>query len=102
MLELAIPVDIDRRGNTIVETNSGRELTAPGWPQDCEFQLVAFHPSSRSCEVVWIEQLAEDIANALELLNTAGIHRDANTDWYQRLVHYCNGVGLRRPPDSQD
>jgi hypothetical protein len=101
MLDLAIPIDIDRRGNTIVETNSGRELKAPGWPQDSEFQLVAFHPSSSSCEVVWIEQLAGDIANALELLDTVGIQRDAKADWHQRLVHYCYGVGLRRPTDSQ-
>lgn len=101
MLELAIPIDVDRRGNTIVETNSGRELTAPGWPQDSEFQLVAFPPSASSCEVVWIEQLAEDIANAMELLDTAGIHADAKPDWHQRLVQYCNGVEPRRSTDSQ-
>lgn len=100
MLELAIPIDVDRQGSTIVETNSGRELKAPGWPQDSEFQLVAFHPSSKSCEVVWIEQLAEDIANALDLLATAGIHREAKPDWHQRLVHYCNGVGLPCPTDD--
>ena len=100
MLALAIPIDTDRRGNTIIETNSGRELTARDWPQDCEFQLVAFRSSGRTCQVVWPEQLAEDIAKVLKLVDAAGVHRRARPDWYQRLDSYCNGIGLRRRKGS--
>lgn len=95
MLALAIPIDIDRRGNTIIETNAGRQLKAPGWPQDCEFQLVAFRPSSRTCQVVWTEQLAEDIAEVLELMDRLHIYRKAKPGWYQRLEKYSNRIGLR-------
>jgi hypothetical protein len=101
MLALAIPIDTDRLGNTIIETNAGRELTARGWPQDCEFQLVAFRPAGKTCEVVWTEQLAEDIAKALELLDTTAVCPGAKPDWYQRLDNYCNGIGLRRRKHSQ-
>jgi hypothetical protein len=96
MLALAIPVDIDTRGNTIIETNAGRELTAPRWPQDSEFQLVAFRPSGKTCQVVWTEQLAEDIGKVLELLDTTDIYHGAKPDWYQRLQSYCSGIGMRR------
>jgi len=101
MLALAIPIDTDRRGNTIIETNAGRELTARRWPQDCEFQLIAFRPSGNTCQVVWTEQLAEDIAHVLELVDTTGVCRGNKPDWYQRLDSYCTGIGLRRRKHSQ-
>ena len=42
MLDLAISVNTDSRRTTIIETNRGVKLKAPAWPQDCDFQLVAF------------------------------------------------------------
>ena len=52
MLDLAISIDTDSKGTPVVETNHGVRLKAPEWPHDCEFQLVAFNPSGRTCEVV--------------------------------------------------
>jgi hypothetical protein len=96
MLALAISMDVDTRGNTIIETNAGRELTARRWPQDSESQLVAFRPSGKTCQVVWTEQLAGDIARALELLDSVDICRGAKPDWYRRLQTYCSGMGKPR------
>jgi hypothetical protein len=95
MLALAIPVNIDHRGNTIVETNAGSELRASQWPQDSEFQLVAFRPTSKTCQVVWTDQLAEDIAKALERLDIEAGSRETKPDWYRRLDRYCNGLRSR-------
>lgn len=101
MLALAIPIDIDGRGNTIVETNAGHQLKAPRWPQDSEFQLVAFRPSSRTCQIIWADQLAEDIAKVLELLDKLGVHRKSKPDWRQRLKKYSDGIGQRVHKRSQ-
>ena len=65
MLDLAISVGTDQRGTTIVETNDGVRLKAPEWPQDCEFQLVAFTSSARTCQIISADELADDIRKAL-------------------------------------
>jgi hypothetical protein len=101
MLALAIPMDTDSRGNTIIETNAGHELKARRWPQDCEFQLVAFGPASTTCQIVWPAQLAEDIATALQLVDRLGNFHGAKPDWYRRLHRYSKGIGLRRRKRSQ-
>ena len=91
MLDLAIPMDEDRKGNTIVETNHGIQLVAPDWPGDSEFRLVTFSPKGRICEVVEADYLAEDIANALAAIDNVGNVNVRRTDWYLRLKRYSRG-----------
>jgi hypothetical protein len=92
MLDLAISIDTDARGTTVIETNHGVALKAPKWPQDCDFQLVAFSPSSRTCEVIWTEQLADDIGKALRALDDASVLEARKPDWYRRLIRYARGA----------
>jgi hypothetical protein len=92
MIDLAISIDSDTRGTTVIETNRGAQLRAPRWPQDCDFQLVVFRPSGKTCEVIWIEQLAEDIANALMMLDEAKAVKAVKPDWYRRLSRCANGA----------
>lgn len=89
MLDLAISIDTDSRNTTIIETNHGVKLKAPGWPQDCDFQLVAFDPSGKSCEVISAESLAEDIGKALMTLDGATHFKGRKADWYRRLERYA-------------
>ena len=90
MLDLAISIDTDSKNTTVIETNHGVELRAPGWPQDCDFQLVAFDASGDSCEVVLAEGLAEDIGEALLMLNRAAAFKRRKPNWYRRLERYAN------------
>lgn len=92
MLDLAISIDSEGRKTTVVETNHGLTLRAPGWPQDCDFQLVAFGPSDKNCEVVWPNHLAEDISKALTMLDNATALKDIKPDWYHRLRNYAQGA----------
>jgi hypothetical protein len=88
MIDLAISVDTDSRRTTVIETNRGLKLKAPRWPQDCDFQLVAFTPSGKTCEVIWTEQLTEDIRSAVTALDQTGAVRGEKPDWYRRLSRY--------------
>lgn len=90
MLDLAISTDCDENGVPVVETNNGRELKAPDWPQDCDFQLVAFKKSAKTCKIIWTEELANDLAQALEALDRAGLLNGQKLDWYRRLSLYSS------------
>ena len=85
MLDLAISIDTDSNNITIVETNHGLQLKAPGWPQDCDFQLVAFDPLGKICEVIPAECLAEDVGMAVMALEKAKLLKGRKPDWYRRL-----------------
>lgn len=98
MFDLAISVDTDRNGTTIIETNHGVRLKAPDWSQDCEFQLVAFTPSSRTCQVISAEELADDIRKALAALENVGGREARTADWHRRLRRYVGGPG-ETPPE---
>jgi hypothetical protein len=89
MLDLAIKIDTDPGKTTIILTNNGLELKAPGWPQDCDFQLVAFDPSGESCEVISAGGLAGDIGTALMKLDRAALFKGRKPDWYRRLERYA-------------
>jgi hypothetical protein len=82
---LAISVGTDSTNTTVIETNHGVQLRAPGWPQDCEFQLVAFDPLQATCEVLSAEGLAEDIFEALAALDGTIPGKSSKPDWYRRL-----------------
>jgi hypothetical protein len=88
MLDLAISIDTDPR---IIETNNGLELKAPDWPQDSDFQLVAFDPSKDSAEVVSPEDLAGDISEALMMLDRIAPFKRRKPDWYRRLKRCAAG-----------
>jgi hypothetical protein len=88
MLDLAISVDQDRKLTIIVETNNGRCLKAPGWPQDSETQLVAFDPTRNFCGVVVASELASDISMLLRLVKVRG----RKPDWLKRLEQYSMGA----------
>jgi hypothetical protein len=92
MLDLAIRIDTDARNTPIIETNHGLELKAPGWPQDCDFQLVAFDPSEETCEVVSADDLAGDIGEALMALDRAALFKGQKPDWY-RWLERCAARG---------
>jgi hypothetical protein len=92
MLSLGIPIDFDEAGNTIVDLNIGGELKSKDFPQDSDFQLLAFRPHSKTCEVVWISELVTDIAEALSALESSGLEKGRKPDWYQRLTLYSSGV----------
>ncbi|MGA2434098.1 MAG: hypothetical protein ABSG25_02305 [Bryobacteraceae bacterium] len=89
MLDLAISIDTDRNNINIVETNHGVELKAPGWPNDCDFQLVAFDPSGETCEVISAEGLAKDIGEALRMIDSVAAFKGRKPDWYRSLELYA-------------
>jgi hypothetical protein len=91
MLSFGIPVDFDDDGNTIVDLNIGREVKAHDFPQDSEFQLLAFRPESATATVVSIGELTDDISDALNALKREGF-KGRNVDWYRRLTMYCSGM----------
>ena len=92
MLSLGIPIDFDDAGNTIVDLNIGEEVKAKDFPQDSEFQLLAFRPQSKQATVVWTCELMNDIAKALEAIDQSGLSRVKKADWYRRLALYSSGV----------
>lgn len=92
MLDLAISIGADSRNITVIETNHGKRLKVPGWPQDCDFQLVVFNPAGGSCEIVWTESLAEDIGRALMTLERAAALKGRKPDWYRRLERCARGT----------
>jgi hypothetical protein len=92
MLDLSIAVDLDQRMTTIVETNHGKSLKAPGWPQDSDFHLVAFDPTQNSCEVVTASELAADISKLVRLAASRRILRGKKPAWLKRLERYSAGV----------
>jgi hypothetical protein len=67
-------------------------MRAPEWPQDCEFQLVGFAPTAKVCDVVWTEQLAQDIGMALKKISESRVLADKKPDWYHRLARYAKGA----------
>ena len=91
MLDLAISEDIDRKGATVVLTNHGKKMRTKTWPQDSDFQVVAFPPSARQCQVLAVEELAADIAAALRALGNTGILAGPKPDWYRRLAKCASG-----------
>ena len=99
MLDLAIAVDTDRNRTTIIETNRGVRLKAPKWWHDCEFQLVAFAPSARTCQVIPPEQLTDDIGKALAALENAGVLKPRQADWHRRLRRYAERA-VETPPEE--
>jgi hypothetical protein len=92
MLDLAIAVDHDRQMAAVVETNNGRSLKAPGWPQDSDFHLVAFGPTQNSCDVVTASELAADISKLLHILASRRIFRGRKPAWLKRLERYSEGA----------
>jgi hypothetical protein len=94
MLDLAIAIDTDTRGITMIETNRGPNLKSSRWPQDCDFQLVAFSPLGKTCDVVWTELLAEDISRALKTLTKSGVMNGLKPDWYRRLARCAQGASI--------
>jgi hypothetical protein len=92
MLDLAISEDIDRKGRTVILTNHGERLRARRWPQYSDFQLVAFPPSAKACQVFSAEELAADIAAALKVLHAAGTLASPKPDWYRRLARCASGA----------
>lgn len=88
-MNLAIAVDTDRNENPIVETNSGDALVAPDWPQDCEFQVVSYRNGSRTCRVVHLKTVCEDLGQALTLIGRAGLIAEKDADWFVRLPEWA-------------
>ncbi len=95
MLDLAIAMDHDRKMTTIVETNHGRSLTAPLWPQDSDFHLVVFDPRSSSCIVVTPSELAADISKLLHVVASRQSVRGRKPSWLKRLERYSSGAEPR-------
>ena len=93
MIDLAISVDDDARGVTLVETNHGDRLAAPKWPQDSDFRLVAFSPSAKECDVIPPRELARDIALALAALQPTLSRARKKPEWYARLKKCASGAG---------
>ncbi len=92
MLSFGIPIDFDDEGNTIVDLNIGGEVKTRDFPQDSEFQLLAFRPRSGTAKVVWIDELAQDISEALSALDRSGFRQRKKPEWYRRLMLYRSGV----------
>ncbi len=95
MIDLAITIDDDVRGRTIIETNNGNQLACPHWPQDSDFRLVAFFPRGKQCEVIIPSQLADDIALAVRALETVPQVGRTRPEWYQRLRKCAAGARQR-------
>ena len=85
MLNLAIAVDVDRSGNSVIETNTGDVLVAPRWPQDCEFQIVSYRKGNRTARVVDYDTLSKDIGYALDAIERNGCIGRSKPDWFIRL-----------------
>ena len=98
MLDLAIEIDTDQKNISIIETNYGMQMKAPEWPNDCEFQLVAFNPSGDTCEIVGADGLSEDIGEALIALDRAAVFKGQKPDWYLRLELYATGADYPAEP----
>lgn len=94
MLDLAVSAETTWEGTAVVETVHGVELKAPEWNHDSDFELVAFSPSGKSCEVIRAEDLARDIAMALLTLDEAAALKRGRPDWYRRLKSYAEGAFL--------
>ena len=92
MLDIAISIETNAKGITVIETNHGSRLKAMSWPQDCESQLITFKPSSTTCDVIWPEQLADDIFSALKTLQAAKTLKGRKPNWYRRLMLYAEGA----------
>ena len=92
MIDLAISIDDDPLGVTIVETNRGDHLAAPRWPQDSDFRLVAFNPGANKCEVVSPAELALDIALALEAIKPLVAAAGKKPEWYRQLRKCAAGA----------
>ena len=85
MLNLAIAVDVDRNGHSVVETNAGDILVAPRWPQDCEFQIVSYRKGDRTARIVYYDELSEDIGHALDVIQRERCLGRTKPDWFIRL-----------------
>jgi hypothetical protein len=92
MIDLAISIDDDARGVTIVETNHGERLAAPKWPQDSDSRLVVFGPSAQDCDVIAPRELARDIALALEAVKPTLGRAMKKPQWYRRLERCAAGA----------
>ena len=92
MLDLAISEDTGQKGRTVILTNHGEKMRAKTWPQDSDFQLVAFPPSARACRVLWPEELAADIAVALKTIDEAATLATPKPAWYRRLARCASGT----------
>lgn len=90
MLDLA--TSMEKGSETMIETNHELVLTVPRWPGDTDFELVAFSPLGRTCEVVRAEDLAADIAKALVMLDKAALLEGQKPDWYRRLERCADGA----------
>lgn len=91
MLDLATSTESDSKV-TVIETNHDVTLKAPGWPGDTDFELVAFSPSGKTCEVIRAAELASDIAEALLALEKAVAWAGQKPDWYRRLEKCADGA----------
>ena len=76
----------------MIETNHGVRLRALDWPQDCDFQMVAFEPDDENCEVIRTESLAEDIHLALLHLDRTAPMKGRKPGWYRRLERCARGA----------
>lgn len=85
MLNLAIEVDVDQHGNSVIQTNTGDILMAPGWPRDCEFQIVSYRKQKRIARVVHYDTLSKDIDRALEMIKRARLIGRSKPKWFVRL-----------------
>jgi hypothetical protein len=94
MLDLAVSAEADWGGTTAVETNHEVILKAPEWPGDTDFELVAFSPSGKTCEIVQAGDLAGDIAMALVTLDKAAVLEGQKPDWYWRLKRCAEGASF--------
>lgn len=95
MLNLAIYLREIATGEDLIQTNDGVQRTIPRWPSDSDFQLVAFSPGSRVAEVVRSNELAADIAQALQALKLAGAITDPVPDWFRCLAGCaCESTGI--------
>jgi hypothetical protein len=92
MIDLAISIDEDARGVTVVETNRGDRFAVPKWPQDSDFRLVVFSSNGKDCEVVPPRELAHDIALAVDAANRSLKPGSRKPDWYRRLKKCAAGV----------
>jgi hypothetical protein len=92
MIDIAISIDEDSQGITVVETNHGDHLAAPSWPQDSDSRLVSFDPESEECDVVAPRELARDIALALQALETGFLEEKKLPEWYKRLKRCAAGA----------
>lgn len=92
MIDLAIYIEDDASGRSIVETNHGDRMACPSWPQDSDFRLVAFSPGSKECEVISPTELAHDIALALGALERIPEAARKKPRWYRPLRRCAAGA----------